>query len=112
MTDPAVNQHGVYPKPQRLTIAIPKSYGCSAEITLARGNDSQWRYGLDVASPTGKGGECGFLPSIHGTPFPTREEAVNAARAEILAKFLHDGHPKAAETVRRWGSAKPDEGGA
>ncbi|MFY0689121.1 MAG: DUF1249 domain-containing protein [Cyclobacteriaceae bacterium] len=92
-TDPLANEHGVYTQEtardnlETVKVDIPSTAKTEVEIQLAKGSDSLFRYGLDVTKNFGDFSGSGFAPSIRGTTFVSRSEALESALANALEEL-------------------------
>ena len=101
MGDPAVNDNGMYERPERVRVPLPAATKCSAEVLLACGNDGVWRASRDVSTRTGA---AGGLPSVIGDDheYSTREWAIHHVCRDIAGWFDAEGQAKAAAATREF----------
>jgi len=108
-----LNANGVYTKPKKVVVPVPKSVNGHVTLQVAQGGDGRWRghadYGL---KGTGVGAfGCGGLPGAgRGNTYATEDECLHAQVVEVLknldARAETPRARKLAEAVRaKWPEA-------
>lgn len=95
-SEPLANEHGVYTEAlagknlEKINIPIPKAAKFNASISIAKGTDGLYRYGITIDSKwEGISGQT-FAPGVNSQTFADRQQALKAALDRIAGSTLNN----------------------
>lgn len=95
-SEPLANEHGVYTESltgknlEKINIPVPKAAKFMASVSIAKGTDGLYRYGITIDSKwEGISGQT-FAPNVNSQTFRERQEALKAALDRIAGSTLNN----------------------
>jgi len=95
-SEPLANEHGVYTGAlagknlEKINIPIPKAARFNASVSIVKGTDELYRYGITIDSKwEGISGQT-FAPSVNSQTFADRQQALKAALDRIAGNTLNN----------------------